>query len=156
MRMRHRTLARSRGKLVMNSYNRMVAHFAYAQTSEKWGDWTFRTISQRQAENLVSAGEAERIIRRLDGEVQVVGYRALKPTSWERPSPATLTFATMKAVAKHAQGYRLTRGESEQVIKFRVWPLIGDTRAVAVRPRISDAERDSAETLLAGGKLQAA
>lgn len=149
-----RTLVRSRGKRVLNAYNRMVAHFSYAQLTENWREWKYRTISQRQAEQLVSAGEAERITREKDGAVQVVGYKALTPTSWERPSPATLTFSTMCAVAKrsmdvkHPKDFRLTRRERDELVKFDVWALIGDKRAVAVRPRISDAERKRAESLL--------
>lgn len=132
---------RSRGKVVLNAYSRLVAYFAYAQTSERWREWTFRTISQRQAEGLVAAGEAVPITRMEDGAVRIVGYRALKPTNWERPSPATLTYGTMLAVAGLTDSRR-------QVEKFQVWPLIGDTKAVAVRPRISEADRARAEKLL--------
>jgi hypothetical protein len=156
MRKRCRTRVRSRGKVVLNVYSRMVSYFAYTQNSSKWREWTFRTVSQRQAELLVAAGEAEVITRMLDGAVRIVGYRALQPTSWERPSPATLTFGTMCAVGNQdadgkddiAARYRLTRRERQEIVKFKVWPLIGDTKAVAVRPRITDAERREAEKLL--------
>jgi hypothetical protein len=153
---RCRNKVRNRGKLVLNAMSRLVNYFAYVQDSEIWTDWKFRTISQKQAENLVLAGEAEVITREKDGVVQVVGYRALTPTSWEEPSPATLTFATMRAVGKQAQGCRLTRRERDHVFKFKVWPLIGDDKAVAVRPRISEADRRFAESCLRSGRLQAA
>lgn len=144
-----RTHVRSRGKLVLNAYTRQVSYFAYIQDSEIWTQWKMRTISQRQAEQLVAAGEAEEIWRMKDETVQVVGYRALTPTSWERPSPATLTFATMVAVGRRAMpSCRLTRRQRDEVTKFDVWPLIGDTKAVAVRPKISDADRRNAENLL--------
>ena len=84
----------------------------------------------------------------VDGEVQTVGYRALTPTSWEQPSPATLTMGTMNAVAKEAIGGRMSQRERDQVVKFRVWPLIGDTKAVAVRPPMTAIERHFAEQLL--------
>lgn len=156
MRKRCRSRVRSRGKVVLNAYSRMVPYFAYAQTTDKWREWTFRTKSQRQAEALVAAGEAEIVTRMVDGVVRVVGYRALTPTSWERPSPATLTFGTMCAVGNQdaegkddiAERHRLTRRERAEIVKFKVWPLIGDTKAVAVRPRISAAERREAEKLL--------
>lgn len=161
MRKRCRSRVRSRGKVVLNSYTRMVAYFAYSQLSNKWREWSFRTVSQRMAEMLVANGEATPITRLVDGEVRVVGYRALKPTSWERPSPATLTFDTMCAVGNQdAAGkevdpkYRLTPWERRQIVKFQVWPLIGDTKAVAVRPRITDAERRLAEKLLGRGVRQ--
>jgi hypothetical protein len=126
----------------------MVAYFAYAQLSEKWREWSFRTISQRQAETLVAAGEAVPVTREVDGVVQTVGYRALQPTSWERPSPATLTHGTMTAVLHESYHERLTRRQRNEILKYRVWALIGDDKAVAVRPRISDAERRFAEKLL--------
>lgn len=153
---RCRNRVRSRGKLILNSYNRMVRYFAYIQPSLSWREWKWRQLSQREAQNLVAGGEAERIVRMVDGELQVVGYRALSPTSWERPSPATLTHSTMVAVGKNAQGCRLTSREKREVEKFKVWPLIGDTRAIAVRPRMSDAERRAAETLLSSGRLPVA
>lgn len=167
MRKRCRSRVRSRGKVVLNSYTRMVAYFAYTQLSEKWREWNFRTVSQRVAEALVAAGEAVPIYRMQGDEVRsvgIVGYRALKPTSWERPSPATLTFGTMCAVGNQdAEGkddiaarYRLTRRERAEIVKYKVWPLIGDTKAVAVRPRISEAERREAEKLLARPRVRAA
>jgi hypothetical protein len=141
--------------VVLNAYTRMVAYFAYSQRTEKWLEWNFRTVSQRQAELLAAAGEAVPIPREVDGIVQIVGYRALKPTSWERPSPATLTFGTMCAVGNQdADGkeveprYRLSRRERQEIVKFKVWALIGDTKAVAVRPRISEADRKLALKLL--------
>lgn len=148
MRKRCRSRVRSRGKVVLNAYTRMVAYFAYAQQTEKWREWSFRTISQRQAEQLVAAGEAMPITRQMDGVVQIVGYRALQPTSWERPSPATLTLGTMQAVLRESYKERLTRRQRDEILKFRVWALIGDEKAVAVRPRISEAEYRLAVKLL--------
>lgn len=148
--MRKRCRSRVPGQRVLNPYSRMVAHFGYAQSSLQWRDWTFRLISQRQAQMLVSLGEAEAVTRMSDGHVRVVGYRALKPTSWERPSPCTLTLSTMQAVADAGDAAGLTRRQRAEVTKFRVWALIGDTKAVAVRPRISEQERRLAESLLGG------
>lgn len=143
-----RTRVRSRGKFVLNPYTRMVEHFAYAQLTDNWREWKFRTISQRQAQQLVMAGEAEAVTREKDGVVQLVGYRALTPTNWERPSPATLTFSTMCAVAKRAmaEGDKLTRRERDELVKFDVWALIGDKGLV--RPKISAADLRRAESLM--------
>lgn len=154
MRKNCRTRLRSRGKLILTPYTQRVAHFAYVQPSEKWTDWSFRTISLRQALNFVASGEAEAVSRLKDGRVQVVGYRALTPTSWERPSPTTLTWSTMNAVSDGVgdpKDVQLTRRQRDEIFKFTVWPLIGDTKAFAVRPRISDADRRYAEALLARG-----
>jgi hypothetical protein len=158
MRKHARGRVRSRGKLVRNARTQMVAHFAYSQISQKWTDWSFRTISLQKAEGLVTMGEAEWVTRMVGGFVQRVGVKALKPVRLDRPSPTTLTFATMLAVGNaDAQDLpewdrmRLSRRECDEIVKFRVWPLIGDTRAVAVRPRITDAERLIAEKLLRTG-----
>lgn len=142
---------RSRGKFVLNGYTRKVKHFAYIQDSEKWENWTSRTISYRQAQLLLAAGEAQPVSRMLNGAVQIVGYRATQPTSWEQPSPTTLTMGTMNAVAKDSTGERLTRREREHVVKFRVWPLVGDSKAVAVRPPMTPIERHFAEQILRHG-----
>jgi hypothetical protein len=75
-----------------------------------------------------------------------------EPASASEPTPATLTFATMKAVAAAGPKVRLSRYERDQVKKFRVWGLIGDTRAVAVRPRMSASEIVAARKLLGLGK----
>jgi hypothetical protein len=158
MRKSCRSRVRTRGKVVLNAYTRMVAYYAYSQRTEKWLEWVFRSISQRQAELLAGAGEAVPIFRMVEGAVQLVGYRALKPTSWERPSPTTLTFGTMCAVGNQdADGkeveprYRLSRRERQEIAKYRVWAVIGDTKAVAVRPRISEAEYKLAMKLLGPG-----
>jgi hypothetical protein len=93
----------------------------------------------------------------MDGVVQVVGYRALKPVRQERPSPASLTFGTMQAVAAAVgkpSDVRLSRGELRHKEKFMAWPLIGDPKAVAVRPRIYDHERAAAEKMLRAGGLK--
>lgn len=68
--------------------------------------------------------------------------------SASEPTPATLTFSTMKAVAIAQPMVRLSRYERNQVKKFKVWGLIGDTKAVAVRPRMSESELAEARKLL--------
>jgi hypothetical protein len=75
--------------------------------------------------------------------------RDVEPST-SQPTPATLTFSTMKAVAVAEPKVRLSRYELSQVRKFKVWPLVGDTRAVAVRPKMSDRERAAAMKLLYG------
>ena len=154
MRTRQRCRTPRTGKRTLNPYTRMVAHFAYIQPSEKWAEWNFRLISARQAQLLVDCGEAVWVQREVvtpEGgrEVREVGIRALRPTSWERPSPSTLTLATTNAVALATDGEdELTRRQRHEYLKFKVWPLIGDTKAIAVRPRISESDRRMAENLL--------
>ena len=144
---KHCRAARTRGKRVLTAANRMVCYFAYRQPSERWREWNYRTVSLQQAQRLVAAGEAEQVVREWQGHVQVVGYRATKPTSWER------TLATTVAVGNAASpDAQLSRSERRHVAKFKVWPLIGDTRAVAVRPKISEAERAHAAQVLADGQ----
>ncbi len=156
---RTRNRIRSRGKLVLNSYNQMVAHFAYIQGSVKWQEWSFRTISLRQAEIKEAAGEVERVTRMIDGMVRTVGFREKSPTRCGDPTAATLTESTLKAVSKaalHLKDDRLTHHEEMEIVKFIVWPLIGDTKAVCVRPPMTTLERRHAEKVLAAGRFQAA
>lgn len=157
------TRVRSRGKRILNIATMQVPLFAYAQSTEKWADWIFRTVNYRKAEQMVALGEAERITRKLNGTVQVVGYRCSRPTSWERPSPTTLTYGTMIAVGNAdsngrevAERHKLTRGEQRQIDKFHAWPLVGDTKAVAVRPKISGAEWLAAMKMLYADRRLAA
>jgi hypothetical protein len=145
---------RSRGKLILNSYNQMVAVFAYIQASPNWLEWGFRTISLRQAEIKQAAGEVERVTRMVDGMVQTVGFREKSPTRSGNPTPTTLTEATLNAVSN--RDGRLERNERMEVIKFIVWPLIGDTKAVCVRPPMTVADRRYAEKVMASGRLQVA
>ncbi len=154
MRRRQRRRPSAPAQRAVNPYSRMVAHFAYIQPSERWTEWSFRLISARQAQAMVDGGEAVWVSREVatpQGELQVqpVGIRALQPTNWEHPTPCTLTVATTHAVALAADGrQRLTRRQRAEVLRFKVWPLIGDTKAVAVRPRISAEDRRVAENLL--------
>ncbi len=154
MRRRQRRRPSAPAQRVLNPYTRMVAHFAYIQPSERWTEWSFRLISARQAQTMVDCGEAVWVSREVatpqgEPQVQPVGIRALQPTNWEHPSPCTLTVATTHAVALAADGrQRLTRRQRAEVLRFKVWPLIGDSKAVAVRPRISAEDRRVAENLL--------
>ena len=151
---RFRGRAKNVVRIVPNAYNRLVAYFAYKQESEKWREWTYRLISQRQAQALVASGEAGAISRKHNGTVQIVGFRALKPLACEVPSPTSLTVRTTAAVG-NAVGkpadLRLSRRERDEITKFLVWPLIGDRKAVSVCPKQTGAERKRAESILRTG-----
>jgi hypothetical protein len=124
----------------------MVRLFRCIQSSENWKDWAFWSVAKVEVDRLVALGEAMAVTRLVDGEVELVGFRATVPVRWEQVSPATLTFATMKAVSE--RDGELTRRQRDEVSKFDVWALIGDTKAVAVRPRMSDADLRRAVALM--------
>jgi hypothetical protein len=156
-----KTRQRSRGHVVRHASTTLVKLFSYIQPAgSTWKDWTFRTVSLKQAQTYVLTGEAIAVTRMVDGAVEIVGYSALQPVRQSKPSPSCLTFGTMDAVAKAAvipsmvNGTRpdmgLSYGAERQVEKFKVWALVGDNKAVAVRPRISAEERAHAENLLGG------
>lgn len=141
---RCRTLKRSmkatRGKRVLTVETRLVKLFDYVQTSTDWQEWSFQTVSWQKAAAMAGAYEAEAITRYVDGHVMVVGYKRLKPVRAKRPSPCTLTFSTIRAVGNavgKASDVKLDPWEERQVEKFVMWPLEGDDKAVAVRPRMS-------------------
>lgn len=156
MRKHCRARVRTRGQRVLNAVTRLVPYFGYAQITQNWREWSFRSVSLKKAQELEKSGEAEAITRMVDGFVRVVGYRATKPIRVDRPSPCTLTMATMMAVGNNETGNkeamaRLTRGERNQIEKFQVWALIGDDKAVCVRPKLNEMERKIAERLLGRG-----
>jgi hypothetical protein len=141
---------------VLSAATRMVKLFDYLQTAPQWRQWGFQTTSQAKAERMVGRSEAERIVRRDDdGLVRVVGYRRTKGAQMARRSSSSLTFATLKAVASYAGGGQMSRWERKEVERFVVWPLVGDTHAVAVRPAISEAQRKLANSLFRGERLAA-
>lgn len=155
--------ARCRGTLVRNRHNTLVAMFYMNQSTADWRNWGYRMLSQAKAEELEREGRAERVIRSVeqdifgeDGQVcgsqkvvMTVGWRMQEVMRSERPSPTTLTMSTSRAVSgEFLRGDRPTRGERALIAKFVSWPLIGDTKAVAVRPRITPGERRHAESLL--------
>jgi hypothetical protein len=130
-----RTLVRSRKNLVLTKDTRMVSLLCSS------GCW--RTISERQAESMESMGQAEKVTDPASGD----SYWKQLVEDPSRPSPTTLTKATMEAVA-NAKNCRLNRAEQRHVDKFRVWAFIGDKKAFRVWPRTTDAERRQAEKLL--------
>jgi hypothetical protein len=158
------TRVRSRGHVVLTNYTRMVRYYSFVQPLDerrrevKWQGWTnVRSISLRSALQRVADGQAIAITRSvpdyLSGvagamQVEVVGYRALQPVRSERTSPTTLTLETMQAVSNAVDGAALQGYERRELEKFQVWAFIGDTKAVAVRPRTSEADRRVAMGLL--------
>jgi len=150
------TRVRSRGHVVRKVETQMVKFFRYMQDPKAtWQEWTFLTITLKKAEQMESDGDVAKVTRLVDGEVQVVGYRSLKPNILERPTPCTLTFATMKAVGKRAAGQELRRHERREVEKFIAWPLIWDGKnASTVGPKISEADQRFAEGMIRTGYLK--
>jgi hypothetical protein len=159
------TRVRSRGHVVLTNYTRMVRYYSFVQPLDerrrevKWQGWTnVRSISLRSALQRVADGQAIAITRSvpdyLSGvagamQVEVVGYRALQPVRSEGPPPpTTLTEETMQAVSNAVGGAALQDYERRELEKFQVWAFIGDTKAVAVRPRTSEADRRVAMGLL--------
>lgn len=86
--------------------------------------------------------------RRSNESVQIPTPEPDYNFGFRRPSPSTLTVSTMAAVAIAEPGVRLSRAERAHVAKFRVWALIGDSKAVAVRPRMTEREFSVAARLL--------
>jgi hypothetical protein len=129
--------------------------FAYSRVHHDRRTWWYRSLTLREALKMETRGE----VRQIEVEIQddvVIAYQETTPpaASSEQQrmlyrSPTTLTLATMNAIAIAEKNVKLSRGEYAQVIKFKVWGLIGDTKAVAVRPRMSESERAEAEKLLA-------
>ena len=132
--------------------NDLVCLFGYLQDSGHWDGWNYRSVSLRKARELEAEGKANPVVRKTDAGVQIVGYKMLVPMRLERPSPTTLTMATSRAVSGEYHGGRSgdrpTAREFDHLVKFTCWPLVGDSKAVAVRPRQTEQERQLALDLV--------
>jgi hypothetical protein len=119
----------------------------YQAPNSPWNAWDFISVSQRHAESLESDGLADRVMAEVDGVEQLVGWKRRDAFVAGTQTPAMMTCRTMHAVA-NGKDSPLTGAERREVDKFYAWPLIGDTKAVCVRPRISEADRLRGEKLL--------
>ena len=142
-----RRKGRVNAPVVPSRANQPVMMASYIQDTMNWQAWRGRAVTLRTASAMVAADEAEVVTRRTANGI-ITFFRETKPARASESSPTTLTMATMHAVARSEE--HLTPGEKAHVLKFRVWALIGDTKAVTVRPRISAEERKLAESLLGG------
>ena len=135
----------------LRKLDRPVILFGYMQDSPDWRSWLasqrFRRVTLRKALQMVEAGEAEVLTRQTDHGVEEF-YKETHAVRAGSPTPATLTLSTMEAVRRRACGLRMGHNHREQVFKFDVWPEIGDHRAVAVRPRTTEAERQHIAKLI--------
>ena len=131
--------------------NQYVTVFAHSRVEHDRRTWWYRSLPLRDALKMETRGE----IRRIDVGGSIAYQEMFAASNCSESSrllyrsPATLTLATMNAVAIAENNVQLSPGEHAQVVKFKVWGLIGDTKAVAVRPRMSESERAEAEKLLA-------
>jgi hypothetical protein len=132
-----------------NRLDQTTVMFAAEQDAPDWHNWRFRSVALRVALRMVADGEAEQLALATENG-SITCFRAIKRVGVDqlRRSPATLTFATMTAVGNATSSESLSSAERAHVAKFLVWPLIGDTKAVAVRPRISDRDRRQAERMM--------
>jgi hypothetical protein len=120
--------------------------FRYTQESASWREWTYRTVSLRKALEMLAAGEADLVERKTENGL-VTMFKESKPSRAAGPSPCTLTLKTLQAVAQRALHCPLSGGERAQIVKYMLWPFIGDTLAVAVRPKVTERERRAAASL---------
>src|SRR6266700_1816377 len=96
MRRPSKTRTRVRACTALTTYTRLVVCFSYNQATSNWREWTFKMISQRQMGVLIAGGDVESVTRMGDeGEVRIVGYRAVRPIRRSDSSPSCLTQATM-------------------------------------------------------------
>lgn len=148
MRKHCRNRVRSRKNRILTIETRQVALYDYAQIATRWTDWSFRTVSLARAMRMVGEGKAEALTRRVDGELRTI-YRRTRPERVIRRSASTLTKFSLEAVSGEREGARALA----EITKVVVWPLIGDTKARCVRPRLSEEERRYAQQVLDAGRL---
>ena len=113
-------------------------------------DLPMRQVTWAEGLKLVNDGKASFEF----GRAGIKGIRFTERQRLQNPTACTLDMRVMKAVSGEglAGPHSLeTSGGQEAAlcIKFAIWPLIHDTRAVCVSPRISAEDRLRAEKLLA-------
>lgn len=133
-----------------------VMIFAYWRIAHFRETWWYRSLPLSEVLRMVARGQAFEVQIETDNGLAVAYQEVAVPGQTSDAengrkiyrSPATLTLASMNAVAIAERHVKLTRAEQAQVEKVTVWPLIGDTKATAVRPRMSEEQRRQAEKLL--------
>lgn len=131
-----------------------VTHLnAYSFQCEKLSesDLPMRQVSWAEGLKMVKDGKADWEY----GRAGIKGIRFREKQRAQNPTPCTLDMRVIKSVSgeglagPHSVDDRSLQGQEESLrTKFMVWPLIGDTKAVCVRPRISAEDRRRAEKLL--------
>jgi hypothetical protein len=131
-----------------------VTHLnAYSCQAEKLSDseLPFRQVTWAQGLSKVNKGEATWEYAR-NGAIK--GIRFTEKQRVRKASPCTLTKRVMQAVSGEGLSgiHEIRDGhESEEQAlraKFDVWGLVGDTKAVCVRPRMTQEEIRKAQKLL--------
>lgn len=128
--------------------------FAFGRVEYDRRTWWYRSLPLHEAQQMTTRGQAREIeVETEQGYVTAFQETVAPAISADQRrklyrSPTTLTFATMCAVAINEPKVSLSPFERAEVNKVTVWPLIGDTKAVAVRPRISDEQRKRALQLM--------
>lgn len=127
---------------------------AYSSQARKLSDseLPMRSVSWAEGLKLVKQEKAVWELSERDGHIK--GIRFVEKQRAQNPTPCTLDVDVMKSVAGEGLSGPHTiadvyEGKEETLRnKFKVWALVGDTKAVWVSPRISAEERRIAEKLL--------
>lgn len=141
--------------MARNSVSRIhsVTHLnAYSFQCEKLSesDLPMRQVTWAEGLSMVKDGKATWEY----GRAGIKGIRFCEKQRAQNPSPCTLDLKVMKSVSGEGlNGIHEVHGSHDSqeralIEKFQVWALVGDTKAVCVRPRISEEERRRAEKLL--------
>jgi hypothetical protein len=139
MRKARKSRVRVRACQALTTYTRLQRCFSYIQDTLDWTKWTYKLVSQRQIAILLAAGDVQPVTRQVDGKVEIVGYRAMRPIRRSDVSPACLNAATMNVAAMGSHD-SMSRGEAAQLARYRLWPFTGDSRARLTGPRPTETE----------------
>lgn len=138
-----------RNTVCRHAVTRLNAYSCQAQKLSD-SDLPMRSVSWAEGLKMVKDGKADWEY----GRAGIKGIRFKERQRAESPTPCTLDMRVMKAVSgeglagPHVMEDTCVGAERTLAEKFMVWPLVGDTKAVAVRPRISGEDRRRAENLL--------
>lgn len=130
-----------------------VTHLnAYSCQAQKLSDSDLPMRQVTWAEGMKLVREGKAVFEY--GRAGIKGIRFMERQRMTKSSPCTLTKRVMQAVSGEGLGsiHEIDLGhdgeEAALTAKFQVWGLIGDTKAVAVRPRMTQDEIYRAQKLL--------
>lgn len=120
----------------------------FGQEHLEWFESMYRSVSLKVALKMVADGEAEKFEADSDNG-RITLFRETKPFKGVQYQLPTMPNAeSADAMAAYTPGARMCRRQRERVEHILAFPLICDTKAPLVSPRISQQDREAGEKLL--------
>lgn len=130
------------------SLNQITIMIGFGQEHLPWQEAMYRSVSLRVALRMVTDGEAEKFEAESDNG-RITLFREIKPfTNVQYQLPTMPTGASAEAMAEYTPGAKMCGRQRARVDHILAFPLIRDTKAPLVSPRVSERDREAGERLL--------